>query len=528
MSERQTAFPMDRPAVEVQVGPDRAAGSLAPVRESSTAISTMLDRLKVLFSFPAMLGTLLFGVTFYSDRDFIVDPDLWWHVKIGRDILSSHHWPTTDPYSFTAMNAPWIAYEWLGEVVLGTAAKLGGNAALDALLVLLGGAIILALYVCGTLRSGNSKAGFVAALILIPLALPSFTLRPQMFGYFFLPLLLIALEQFRKGAEWTAWCLPALFLVWVNTHGSFIVGIGVLAVYLCSGLRSFRLGSVEAVAWTSRQRIKLEIALLLSLVVLPVTPYGTQLAAYPFDMMFNQPVNIANVHEWKSMPFDQSFGKLFLGVTVLLIVLQIIFRFNWRLAEFVLAVGAAVMACVHARMLLIFVPLVAPLFATVLARWLPPYQRLKDQFVLNAILMAGAIAAMIYYAPSRNFLQDKVEKHYPVAAVHYLDVYKIPGPMLNSYTFGGYLVENGRKTFIDGRGDLFERAGVLSDYLTLVEIKIGAFSVLDRYQIASCLLMRDEPLGNVLTASPNWKRVYVDDTSALFVRIALNQPKPEK
>ena len=53
---------------------------------------------------------------------------------------------------------------------------------------------------------------------------------------------------------------------------------------------------------------------------------------------------------------------------------------------------------------------------------------------------------------------------------------------------------------------------------TLVQLKPGALTVLDRYKIQSCLLMKEEPLTTVLTASPNWERVYIDGTAALFVR----------
>ena len=130
---------------------------------------------------------------------------------------------------------------------------------------------------------------------------------------------------------------------------------------------------------------------MLSLAVLPLTPYGTQLAVYPFDMMFNQPLNVANIIEWRSMPFDQQFGKLFLGVLVLLVVLQLLFRLTWRMEELLLAIGGTVMACVHARMLLLFVPFFVPIFATMMAHFLPSYQRAKDRYVLNAVLMAGVV-----------------------------------------------------------------------------------------------------------------------------------------
>ena len=40
-----------------------------------------LPLLQQMFSFPAMLAVLLVGAVFVSGRKFLVDPDLWWHIK---------------------------------------------------------------------------------------------------------------------------------------------------------------------------------------------------------------------------------------------------------------------------------------------------------------------------------------------------------------------------------------------------------------------------------------------------------------
>ena len=94
-------------------------------------------------------------------RNFFVDPDVWWHIKVGATLLSTHHWPTMDPYSFTAHGSPWIAYEWLGEVLLAAVQRAWGLPGLVALDVVLAAAILFALYALATLRCGNSKAAFV-------------------------------------------------------------------------------------------------------------------------------------------------------------------------------------------------------------------------------------------------------------------------------------------------------------------------------------------------------------------------------
>src|SRR5271155_540657 len=97
-------------------------------------------------SFPARLGALLVGAVFVAGRTFSVDPDLWWHIRVGQEILATRHWPNTDPYSFTAAGQPWMAYEWLGEVLLGGVARVAGLPGLEALLLILASAVILALY----------------------------------------------------------------------------------------------------------------------------------------------------------------------------------------------------------------------------------------------------------------------------------------------------------------------------------------------------------------------------------------------
>src|SRR6202041_771161 len=196
-------------------------------------------------SFPAMLGTMLVGATFVVVRAFNVDPDLWWHVKTGELILSTHKWATTDAYSYTSSGAPWMSCEWLGDVLFAAAYRLGGLRGLEALLIMLASAVMLALYGLATLRSGNSKAGFVAAAALLALANLSFTLRPQMLGYLFLILTLIAVERFRQGKQRAVWLLPILFLIWINTHGSWIIGLGVILLYIACGLVDFQAGSLE-------------------------------------------------------------------------------------------------------------------------------------------------------------------------------------------------------------------------------------------------------------------------------------------
>ncbi len=160
MNEQQTALPISRATVDVPVAVDLPATTSAD--NSVKPALKLLEIVKWAISFPAMLAMFLIGRVFYEGRGFVVDPDVWWHIKVGQDILRTRHFPTIDPYSFTAAGTPWIAYEWLGEIVLALVHRSGGLVALGVFLIVFGSVIILTLYWLATVRSGNSKAAFVS------------------------------------------------------------------------------------------------------------------------------------------------------------------------------------------------------------------------------------------------------------------------------------------------------------------------------------------------------------------------------
>jgi len=501
------------------------------VNSDTLAISPSLEHAPLLppwkriISFPVTLAVLLAGGIFVPLRTFWVDPDVWWHIKVGATILTTHHWPTTDPYSYTAYGTHWIAYQWLGDVVLAMFANLWGLRGLMALDMILAAAILFALYALVTERCGNPKAAFIVCALFLPLVYSSLSLRPQMISYLFLVLSLIILERFRQGHIGALWLLPPLFLVWINTHGIFTFGLLALGVYWASGLVEIHWGDLESRQWTPRERIRLESVGLLSLIALTITPYGTELLLYPLDMAFSQPFNMANIVEWQPMMFDKSIGKIFLVFLLAFLLAQVTVKPRWLLAEWVLLFAGIAGACLHVRMVLAFVPLSAPLFGVILSRWIPRYEPAKDKYALNAILITLVVTSVIGFFPSRANLESTMEQKWPVRAVAYLRQHPAPKPMLNSYLYGGYLIwqmADTNKVFIDGRADIYERTGVFADYLHITRLEFPAPFLLRAYNVQSCLLERNETLVTLLAASPEWQKAYGDQLSVLYVR----RPRP--
>jgi len=488
------------------------------------------------FSFPALLGFLLVAAGYAGRRlnlaeivssppasagEFFLQGDTWQHVKVGELILTTGQWPTSDPYSFTIHGNEWIAYEWLGGVILASAYRAAGLRGLMALLVIASGAVLLLIYYYAYLCSGKIKGSFIASTLLLPLTASFFSLRPQLFGYILLLVSLICLEHFRQDRAKALWILPVVFLVWVNTHGTFVFGLVLVVISWACGLLAFKVGGLEARRWNMKQRLQLASVFLVSLVAVTLTPYGSRVAGYVPQLAFSQAVTMANFPEWLPADFSHFEGKLLIGLLLLFVIDLFLFRPSYRLDEIALALFGFIEACLHARFALLFVPLFAPILARRLGAWIPDDKTASDKYALNAALIALVVVGLAASFPSRTELETAVARAFPVKAAEYIDRHPANDTLWNDPGWGGYLLwalGPERKVFIDGRLDFYDHAGVLSDFVHMVRLEPDALFLMQKYGIKSCLTAPGTPLDTFLAAQRNWHVAYADEVSRLYTR----------
>jgi hypothetical protein len=493
--------------------------------------------LRKLSSFPVLMGALLVALVIVAvgqlvrnpglaSRDSIVpaidifEGDTWFHTLVGEDILRTHTFPTADSYTFTVNGNEFMAFEWVGQVLMALADRLGGLRGLTALFFVAACSLLLLLYYYSSLRCGNSKAAFVSCLPMVPLLSAFFTLRPQLFGYLFLFLTVILVEHFRRGRTWALWLLPPLFVLWVNTHGSFVLGLLVLGFYWAAGLVRFKAGGLEAEPWTPRQRRHLEAVTLLCVLALLATPYGSRLAGYTLHVLLHASLGMKRIQEYA--PLGEVRLKIFLVLLLAFLAAQVVLRPKYRLDDFGLLLVTVYGAFVHQRLLLFCLLVFTPLLAMLLAPWIPKYDPGKDKCLLNAALILVAMSiALVKFYPSRPDLEKTVAAAFPRGAVEYLKRHPVQGRMLNPDYWGAYLIHSlGRrhKIFIDGRTQLFEDAGVFQDSLKIGDLDRDTPFLLRKYALRACLTYRWGALATYLSESPDWEPAYQDNLAVIFVR----------
>ncbi|HEX3574702.1 MAG TPA: hypothetical protein VHU42_08895, partial [Rhodopila sp.] len=154
----------------------------------------------------------------------LVDPDTLWHITTGNWILAHHAVPTTDFFSFTAYGRPWVAHEWLSEVILAVAYRgLGWNGAVILAAAAFGSAIgCIAYYVR---RRARADIAVMLVLLAITCGGASLLSRPHLFALPLVALWTIGLVSARaRGASPSLVLLP-LMTVWANLHGGFMIGL---------------------------------------------------------------------------------------------------------------------------------------------------------------------------------------------------------------------------------------------------------------------------------------------------------------
>jgi hypothetical protein len=220
----------------------------------------------------------------------VADPDLWGHVRFGLDILRDRRIPAADPYSFT-QDVPWVNHEWLSEVAMGAAYAAAGSWGLMLLKALLAAAACAVMW--RALRHAADLVRWPSLALAVWGTLSiAWTLRPQLWTL----VLFAALCQILT-AKRHLFAVPLLFIVWVNVHGGWIVGLGVLLVW-CAGQM------LESSDRRLPGKLLMAVAAL-SVAATLMNPYGWHLWEFIASTVRMSRVDIS---EWAPV-WRESFGK---------------------------------------------------------------------------------------------------------------------------------------------------------------------------------------------------------------------------
>jgi hypothetical protein len=496
---RATLF--DRGQAEaMSVGQSTDDSTIAVVPHGVSIPAARLDPACVI-AFCLTFGLLLFLPQILNDGDTL------WQIRTGEWILNHHAIPAIDPFSFTAGTRPWFAHEWLAETLLAVAWRAGG---MHGVMVLAATAVgLTAAILLRFLRRFLPGIYAVAALVVaLGNAAPSMLARPHLLAWPCLVLWCGGLITARAGRNAPSFWLLPVMLLWVNLHGSFLIGLLLPAAFMVEALFDPGTNKRRAVFAWSR-------FILAAWVVALLNPDFIAGELFPFHVLGMR--SLAWVGEWQPTDFSHIqplelviFGALALGLSGAVRLPPI---------RLLLLLGLIHGALSHARneqllgllgALILAEPIGTSLGRGGAARLRLVWRRAATGCVLLAVVaLAGRVALPL--DPERTGAAFAATlDHIPPALRE--------KPVLNDYTLGGKLIFQGVRPFIDSRADLYGDA-FLTRYRSIAEPDHDAMDrALAEYGIAWTIFPASAPIVPLLDREPGWRRLAEVDGLVIHVR----------
>jgi hypothetical protein len=488
--------------------PSDAVVTIGPVaakeRESVATASVTAPRIYSLDPTAVIVGCLTFALVLFLPA-ILNDGDTLWQIRTGEWILDHRAIPAIDPFSYTAGDRPWFAHEWFAETLLALAWRAAG---LKGVMVLAAAAIgLTAAVIWRYLRQFLPTTYAAIALIFaFANAAPSMLARPHVLAWPCLTLWCVGLLAARGRRAAPAFALLPIMALWVNLHGSFMLGLLLPGVFMIEALFDpdadrgkiiFAWGKFIVAAWIT--------ALLnpdfISGVLFPIHLVGMS--------------SLSWIGEWAPAEFG---GLQPLEVTLLAgLALGLSGKVSLPPIRLLMLLGLVHGALSHGRN----EQLLGLIGALILA------EPLGRRFAREDVETPGAARAMAAGAALVSVLAVAARFALPLDPVHTGEAFAatldhVPPslrdrPVLNDYSLGGLLIFNRVRPFVDSRADLYGDA-FLTQYQKTIASRAAFEKAVADYGIAWTIFQSNRSIVHILDEEPGWRRLVETDGVVIHVR----------
>jgi len=483
------------------------------------AADAILERRQRCLRFAAYAALMSFFLSLTAFN--LVDVDLWHEMALVRESLRAGHLLVRDIFAYTPTVYPSIHHEWgAGLVAYGLTRWFGGN-------VILIGKYLLAILIGGVaLRCAESLGAEVqvwAVMCPIAIYLSQFgflsVVRAQVYSFLFAACCFWLFEQDRRGhRSWLiAWL--CIFPVWVNVHGGFVVGIGLLGLHVLE--QAIRRQPLWHLLWL----------LTGSVMEVFINPFGNAYFRYlARALAMSRP----HIQEWRPVwAYGPWWTTVF--VTAVAMAAYAVAKIGIRRAPgWLMIVATGVEATLHCKLMPLFaiawishVP--AYIQQTPAGQWSTSFSRRRFSFVLSVWLLVTTIYladAVRWQFWRLRVPQTNTTFAYPVGAVEYLREQGFVGNLMVPFQQGAYVswkLYPAVKVSVDSRYEVAYSDAWVDRTFRFYAAESGWRETLNAYSTDLALIPAITPVAQVIEQS-GWHIVYEDREFEIYARPSLILP----
>jgi hypothetical protein len=455
-----------------------------------------------------VLAMLLIG----GRSSLLNDPGTPWHLRLGREILTTGSVPRCDILTFTHERASWVDQSWGFDVALALIVDYWGMSAAIGLASL----GLAALYTCvarSLIDDGHSPVvAVVVALVMTAISAIHFLIRPHLLTFLFAYLTFRACQRQHHRGGWAVAIVPIYTALLANLHGGFLV----LPVIVASAA----VGHGISGAWDRARRhelIKFVAAGAACGLAALANPYGFGLYTHVYHLLVSSGVT-SLIIEYQPAPFGKPDAQVFEWAILAFVGLPVVSTGKVARYQMVHVLVWLHLAMTSIRNAPFFALAAAPALATLLdgvpLAFRTSWKADRRPTAWPAAATLAVICAIMSGVKLGGFDLEK----WPLAALATLNLQPTSARLFHEQDWGG-LIESEclppRMTYLDDRFEIFGKEAIL-EYVDVLSGGPAWDTVRGRDQIDMVWLRPERGLAKRLLNDPGWSVLYRDKLSILF------------
>jgi hypothetical protein len=445
----------------------------------------------------------------------LFDPDVWFHMVVGREVIRRMGIPPYEFYILPRLGEPGEFHEWGFGVFYYLIEHYSGYVGMAIVNSAIGCGILLCLYF--SIRD-KSRVELWPSLPVIVLALwvieTRLNYRPETLLYLLLAAEILLLENYLARKR-IVWLIPLPFFTWLLDlgHPSAIFLIAVFGLY-----------SLQAV-FSTEPRLKtggiLAAVALAMAGTSALNPYGLHQLLMPFYALSND--QIADINEYLPVLQTEYASRFIVMATIGAIA--IIFAPARRLVDVLLFSLFVILAFRYARNISLlgivaYIP-THKAFASLIARIATTQVRKK---VIASLCVFFGMAGIVAIAFNADWGVGIYEQNTPYKSARLLKQLDAQGNILDFLHLGNYLAwELDRPVFVDGRN--YNRNRAIELHNEIFRAEAGWQDIVHGFNIQAIVTPATLdfsgeiiPLVAVLENDPDWVLVGQEKSGLLFLK----------
>ncbi|MGI8907595.1 MAG: hypothetical protein ACR2IE_14015 [Candidatus Sumerlaeaceae bacterium] len=484
---------------------------------------------------PYLLGVILAFTCIAASRCvWFTEMDFFMHHRVGRWIWEHRAVPHQDYFCFMTLGNPWIAYEWLFELMQYLVQHWLGWSALAIIRVLAATLTYVLVWRTARLLGVGRAFSLVAPVVAAAFGMVNIEFRPHAAtNLLFAAGMYLVIRSMVTGKARHLLFLPPMLALWANMHGGFVAFLA-SAGLMFGGEAARRWWSVPDPVYPAPSRrllLRCFGALALAVMMTGVTPYLWRVWEVPLRILSHK--EMSGVLEWQAIRLDRHLPFVFFVALTLALALA-----NWRRlhpGHALLLAAWAILSCTAQRHTGLFAIVAAPLacmYAESVAQRIAPAARLRTGGLLAALLVVIALGQAWIYNRVDGYPIPKslgLGMH-PTAtarkACEFIRREHLPVQLYNDYNLAGYLIYWLHPDYLVFQDSRLEVVGEKLFRLGQ-HVEGGAFPLwretLDKHGINTLVVSyesgdKPDSLVAQLDASADFALVYWDDQCLVYLR----------